>query len=108
LTIGNKSARRAAARHGKMRGLPTSLDSMTPRYRNALAIASLFVVAACAAPEANKGSQGTYQEQEAVTGSRIARKSAPQGAQSVDGDAVRMQGSLGPTTGSRSIPKGGN
>jgi hypothetical protein len=66
----------------------------------ALIALPLALLAGCAVPEAS--TDKVYQEQEAVTGSRIARKT-PQNVESVDGETVRQRGGVATTAG---VPRG--
>jgi outer membrane receptor protein involved in Fe transport len=52
----------------------------------------LALIAGCAAPAATTDT--AYHEQEVVTGSRVPRKT-PQNVEAVNGDSVRMRGTLG-------------
>lgn len=61
-----------------------------------LALATL-TLGACAAPD-DKTAGTTYEEPAVVTGSRVPRKVTP-GVQSIDGDAIRAQGSIAPGRG---------
>ena len=75
--------------------------------KSALACISVasVLLGACAAPAAS--TEPTYQAAETVTGSRIPRKSAPQGTMVIDGDDIRsQQGQLAPPNAPMARPRG--